>query len=88
MPSVTIEIKGLTLTVPEHLHAFAYLARVFEVGSNEPKALRLSTNLDDCYTFLDEKLVDRFYGDIAVYDIQFAGTKKPTMIKTLPSRRM
>ncbi|MEU6999921.1 hypothetical protein [Nonomuraea sp. NPDC046570] len=88
MPPVTIEIEGLALTFKEHLYAYAYLARVFEVGSNEPKAMRLSVNLDDCYVFLDEKVIGELYGDVVVYDVQFPSKRKPTMVKTLPSRRI
>lgn len=88
MSPVTIEIEGLSLTLPEHTHPLVYLARVFEIGTNEPRSLRLSANIDDCYVFLDDKATGERYGDIVVYDIQFVSTRKPIKVKTLPSRRM
>jgi hypothetical protein len=88
MPPLTITIEGRTITVPEYLYSLAYLARVFEVGSTDIKDAYLSVNLDDAYTFLNSNIGDGQYGDVAIYDISFAGTRPPSMIKTLPSRRV
>lgn len=88
MAPVTIEIEGLVLTISEHVHPLAYLARVFEIGSNTPKLLRLSLDINDCYAFLNDKTTGERYGDIVVYDIQFTNNRKPIKVKTLPSRKV
>ncbi|WP_219506483.1 hypothetical protein [Nonomuraea ceibae] len=84
---IKIEVEGATLTVPEFMHSLAYLARVYKVGEVSPIEQMLTINIDEAYGWLDTHIGDQQYGDIQVYDVTWAATKPPTLLRTLPSRR-
>ncbi|GAA3785937.1 hypothetical protein GCM10022226_00090 [Sphaerisporangium flaviroseum] len=60
---------------------------MFKVGSNDVQDAYLTIDVDDAYDWLGENIGEGFYGDIAVYDISYARTRQPWLVKTLPGTR-
>lgn len=87
MPPVAIQIGGLSLSVPEFLYAYAYLARAFRTDDGEPVEQFLSISLDEALEWLTSNTPENGHGDVAIYDIQFVRKRPPTMVKTIPARR-
>ncbi|MFG1945582.1 hypothetical protein [Nonomuraea sp. NPDC048826] len=82
-----LTIDGATLVVAEFMHSLAYLARVYQIGEVDPVEQMLTIDIDEAYGWLDRHIGDQQYGDVQVYDITWAPSRPPTLVRTLPSRR-